>query len=152
MEGKGPALSGIGESSGKVSKAEQDLGIKAEISNLKPESQDSSFTIGGSLISSAFQQKSSDMIVKDPATRETKSPHDQVTWGRGYAYVSTPQISEEVEAGGDCVAKKKEEQWTLKFGGTYEKPVFIFASQYDAVAFPGSLHDSSKGIDPPANS
>ncbi|RMC20329.1 hypothetical protein DUI87_01178 [Hirundo rustica rustica] len=27
---------------------------------------------------------------KDPVTRETKSPHDQVTWGRGYAYVSTP--------------------------------------------------------------
>ncbi|RMB95375.1 hypothetical protein DUI87_28363 [Hirundo rustica rustica] len=40
--------------------------------------------------SSAFQQKSPDMIVKDPATRETKSPHDQVTWGRGYTYVSTP--------------------------------------------------------------
>ncbi|RMC21137.1 hypothetical protein DUI87_01995 [Hirundo rustica rustica] len=39
--------------------------------------------------SSAFQQKSLDMIVKDPVTRETKSPHDQVTWGRGYAYVST---------------------------------------------------------------
>ncbi|RMC06975.1 hypothetical protein DUI87_16427 [Hirundo rustica rustica] len=37
-----------------------------------------------------LQQKSPDMIVKDPATRETKSPHDQVTWGRGYAYVSTP--------------------------------------------------------------
>ncbi|RMB95363.1 hypothetical protein DUI87_28351 [Hirundo rustica rustica] len=42
------------------------------------------------LTSSAFQQKSPDMIVKDPATRETKSPHDQVTWGRGYTYVSTP--------------------------------------------------------------
>ncbi|RMC14069.1 hypothetical protein DUI87_09157 [Hirundo rustica rustica] len=42
------------------------------------------------LTSSAFQQKSPDMIVKDPATRETKSPHDQVTWGRGYACVSTP--------------------------------------------------------------
>ncbi|RMC16600.1 hypothetical protein DUI87_06537 [Hirundo rustica rustica] len=42
------------------------------------------------LTSSAFQQKSPDMIVKDPATRETKSPHDQVTWGCGYAYVSTP--------------------------------------------------------------
>ncbi|RMC09902.1 hypothetical protein DUI87_12689 [Hirundo rustica rustica] len=42
------------------------------------------------LTSSAFQQKSPDMIVKDPATRETKSPHDLVTWGRGYAYVSTP--------------------------------------------------------------
>ncbi|RMB97106.1 hypothetical protein DUI87_26389 [Hirundo rustica rustica] len=37
-----------------------------------------------------LQQKSLDMIVKDPATRETKSPHDQVTWGHGYAYVSTP--------------------------------------------------------------
>ncbi|RMC13236.1 hypothetical protein DUI87_10770 [Hirundo rustica rustica] len=36
-----------------------------------------------------LQQKSLDMIVKDPAARETKSPHDQVTWGRGYAYVST---------------------------------------------------------------
>ncbi|RMC05657.1 hypothetical protein DUI87_17742 [Hirundo rustica rustica] len=35
--------------------------------------------------SSAFQQKSPDMIVKDPVTRETKSPHDQVTWGRGSA-------------------------------------------------------------------
>ncbi|RMC07373.1 hypothetical protein DUI87_16838 [Hirundo rustica rustica] len=42
------------------------------------------------LTSSAFQRKSPDMIVKDPATRETKSPHDQVTWGRGYACVSTP--------------------------------------------------------------
>ncbi|RMC07060.1 hypothetical protein DUI87_16514 [Hirundo rustica rustica] len=40
--------------------------------------------------SSAFQQKLPDMIVKDPATREAKSPHDQVTWGCGYAYVSTP--------------------------------------------------------------
>ncbi|RMC06840.1 hypothetical protein DUI87_16289 [Hirundo rustica rustica] len=40
------------------------------------------------LTSSAFQQK--DVIVKDPVTRETKSPHDQVTWGCGYAYVSTP--------------------------------------------------------------
>ncbi|RMC22128.1 hypothetical protein DUI87_03001 [Hirundo rustica rustica] len=40
--------------------------------------------------SSAFQQKSPDVIVKDPATRETKSPHDHVTWGCGYAYVSTP--------------------------------------------------------------
>ncbi|RMC16319.1 hypothetical protein DUI87_08535 [Hirundo rustica rustica] len=39
---------------------------------------------------SAFQQKSPDLIVKDPATRETKSPHDLVTWGRGYTYVSTP--------------------------------------------------------------
>ncbi|RMC21130.1 hypothetical protein DUI87_01988 [Hirundo rustica rustica] len=37
-----------------------------------------------------LQQKSLDMIVKDPATRETKTPRDQVTWGRGYAYVSTP--------------------------------------------------------------
>ncbi|RMC22323.1 hypothetical protein DUI87_00635 [Hirundo rustica rustica] len=27
---------------------------------------------------------------KGSTTRETKSPHDQVTWGRGYAYVSTP--------------------------------------------------------------
>ncbi|RMB90804.1 hypothetical protein DUI87_32797 [Hirundo rustica rustica] len=34
--------------------------------------------------SSAFQQKSSDMIVKDPVTREPKSPHDLVTWGHGY--------------------------------------------------------------------
>ncbi|RMC13422.1 hypothetical protein DUI87_10960 [Hirundo rustica rustica] len=42
------------------------------------------------LTSSAFQQKSPDMIVKDPPTRETKSPHDQVTWSCGYAYVSTP--------------------------------------------------------------
>ncbi|RMC02729.1 hypothetical protein DUI87_19918 [Hirundo rustica rustica] len=42
------------------------------------------------LTSSAFQQKSPDMIVKDPATRETKSSHDQVTWGHGYACVSTP--------------------------------------------------------------
>ncbi|RMC12976.1 hypothetical protein DUI87_10505 [Hirundo rustica rustica] len=41
------------------------------------------------LTSSAFQQKSPDMIVKDPATRETKSLLDQVTWGCGYAYVST---------------------------------------------------------------
>ncbi|RMC14236.1 hypothetical protein DUI87_09327 [Hirundo rustica rustica] len=45
------------------------------------------------LTSSAFQQKSPDMIVKDPVTRETKSPYDQVTWGCGYAYVSTPPIS-----------------------------------------------------------
>ncbi|RMC12752.1 hypothetical protein DUI87_10277 [Hirundo rustica rustica] len=42
------------------------------------------------LTSSAFQQKSPDVIVKGPVTRETKSPHDQVTWGRGYACVSTP--------------------------------------------------------------
>ncbi|RMC14992.1 hypothetical protein DUI87_07171 [Hirundo rustica rustica] len=42
------------------------------------------------LTSSAFQQKSPDMIVKDPAMRETKSPHDQVTWGCGYTCVSTP--------------------------------------------------------------
>ncbi|RMC06773.1 hypothetical protein DUI87_16219 [Hirundo rustica rustica] len=42
------------------------------------------------LTSSAFQQKSPDMIIKDPVTREIKSPHDQVTWGRRYAYVSTP--------------------------------------------------------------
>ncbi|RMB92654.1 hypothetical protein DUI87_30963 [Hirundo rustica rustica] len=42
------------------------------------------------LTCSAFQQKSPDMTVKDPATRGTKSPHDQVTWGRGYTYVSTP--------------------------------------------------------------
>ncbi|XP_058279319.1 uncharacterized protein LOC131378695 [Hirundo rustica] len=42
------------------------------------------------LTNSAFQQKSPDMIVKDPVTRETKNPHDQVTWGCGYAYVSTP--------------------------------------------------------------
>ncbi|RMC18208.1 hypothetical protein DUI87_05089 [Hirundo rustica rustica] len=41
------------------------------------------------LTSSAFQQKSPDVMVKDPATRETKSPHDQVTWGHGYAYGST---------------------------------------------------------------
>ncbi|RMC14062.1 hypothetical protein DUI87_09149 [Hirundo rustica rustica] len=27
---------------------------------------------------------------KGSATRETKSPHDLVTWGRGYTYVSTP--------------------------------------------------------------
>ncbi|RMC05637.1 hypothetical protein DUI87_17722 [Hirundo rustica rustica] len=37
-----------------------------------------------------LEQKSPDMIVKDPVTRETKSPHDQVSWGCGYAYVSTP--------------------------------------------------------------
>ncbi|RMC06879.1 hypothetical protein DUI87_16329 [Hirundo rustica rustica] len=42
------------------------------------------------LTHSAFQQKSPDMIVKDSATRETKSPHDQVTLGHGYAYVSPP--------------------------------------------------------------
>ncbi|RMC07062.1 hypothetical protein DUI87_16516 [Hirundo rustica rustica] len=42
------------------------------------------------LTSSAFQQKSPDMIVKDPATREAKSPHDLVTCGRRCAYVSTP--------------------------------------------------------------
>ncbi|RMC22076.1 hypothetical protein DUI87_02948 [Hirundo rustica rustica] len=35
------------------------------------------------LTSSAFQQESPDMIVKDLVTRETKSPHDQVTWGHG---------------------------------------------------------------------
>ncbi|RMC17384.1 hypothetical protein DUI87_05965 [Hirundo rustica rustica] len=50
------------------------------------------------LTSSAFQQKSPDMIVKDPVTRETKSPHDQVTWGRGYTYVSTPPDLEWVPA------------------------------------------------------
>ncbi|RMB97119.1 hypothetical protein DUI87_26403 [Hirundo rustica rustica] len=37
-----------------------------------------------------LQKKSPDVIGKDPATRETKSPHDQVTGSRGYAYVSTP--------------------------------------------------------------
>ncbi|RMC07074.1 hypothetical protein DUI87_16530 [Hirundo rustica rustica] len=37
-----------------------------------------------------LQQKSPGVIVKDPATRDTKSPHDLVTWGRGYTYVSTP--------------------------------------------------------------
>ncbi|RMC18018.1 hypothetical protein DUI87_04894 [Hirundo rustica rustica] len=46
--------------------------------------------IQGYEVSSAFQQKSPDVIVKDPATRETKSPHDLVTWGCGYTYVSTP--------------------------------------------------------------
>ncbi|RMC21802.1 hypothetical protein DUI87_02671 [Hirundo rustica rustica] len=30
------------------------------------------------------------VTVKAPATRETKSPHDLITWGRGYACVSTP--------------------------------------------------------------
>ncbi|RMC17435.1 hypothetical protein DUI87_06017 [Hirundo rustica rustica] len=50
------------------------------------------------LTSSAFQQKSPDMIVKDPVTRETKSPHDQVTWGRGYACVFTPPDLEWVPA------------------------------------------------------
>ncbi|RMC21721.1 hypothetical protein DUI87_02590 [Hirundo rustica rustica] len=34
--------------------------------------------------------QSPDVIVKDPATRESRSPHDLVTWGRGYDYVSTP--------------------------------------------------------------
>ncbi|RMB92857.1 hypothetical protein DUI87_30751 [Hirundo rustica rustica] len=29
-------------------------------------------------------------MVKDPATRETEGPHDLITWGRGYACVSTP--------------------------------------------------------------
>ncbi|RMC10164.1 hypothetical protein DUI87_12963 [Hirundo rustica rustica] len=42
-----------------------------------------------STLDDMLQQKSLDMIVKDPVTRETKSPHDQITWGRGYAYVST---------------------------------------------------------------
>ncbi|RMB92623.1 hypothetical protein DUI87_30932 [Hirundo rustica rustica] len=37
-----------------------------------------------------LQQKSPDVIVKDPVTRGTKSLRDQVTWGRGYAYVSAP--------------------------------------------------------------
>ncbi|RMC09695.1 hypothetical protein DUI87_13481 [Hirundo rustica rustica] len=36
-----------------------------------------------------LQQKSPDVMIKDPATQETKSPQDLVTWGRGYAYVST---------------------------------------------------------------
>ncbi|RMB93260.1 hypothetical protein DUI87_30382 [Hirundo rustica rustica] len=30
------------------------------------------------------------VMVKDPATRETEGPHDLITWGRGYACVSTP--------------------------------------------------------------
>ncbi|RMC15423.1 hypothetical protein DUI87_07614 [Hirundo rustica rustica] len=42
------------------------------------------------LTSSAFQQKSPDVIVKDPMTSKTKSSHDLVTWGHGYVYVSTP--------------------------------------------------------------
>ncbi|RMC19507.1 hypothetical protein DUI87_04119 [Hirundo rustica rustica] len=29
------------------------------------------------------------VMVKDPATRETEGPHDLITWGRGYACVST---------------------------------------------------------------
>ncbi|RMC19675.1 hypothetical protein DUI87_03238 [Hirundo rustica rustica] len=36
------------------------------------------------------EAKSPDVMAKDPASRETKSPHDLVTWGRGYACVSTP--------------------------------------------------------------
>ncbi|RMC19272.1 hypothetical protein DUI87_03879 [Hirundo rustica rustica] len=30
------------------------------------------------------------VMVKDPATRETEGPHDLITWGCGYACVSTP--------------------------------------------------------------
>ncbi|RMB93241.1 hypothetical protein DUI87_30363 [Hirundo rustica rustica] len=30
------------------------------------------------------------VMVKDPATRETEDPHDLITWGLGYACVSTP--------------------------------------------------------------
>ncbi|RMC22380.1 hypothetical protein DUI87_00694 [Hirundo rustica rustica] len=30
------------------------------------------------------------VMVKDPAARETEGPHDLITWGRGYACVSTP--------------------------------------------------------------
>ncbi|RMC21225.1 hypothetical protein DUI87_02083 [Hirundo rustica rustica] len=30
------------------------------------------------------------VMVKDPATRETEGPHDLITWGHGYAFVSTP--------------------------------------------------------------
>ncbi|RMC19813.1 hypothetical protein DUI87_03378 [Hirundo rustica rustica] len=30
------------------------------------------------------------VIVKDPATRETEGPHDLITWGCGYACMSTP--------------------------------------------------------------
>ncbi|RMC02386.1 hypothetical protein DUI87_21556 [Hirundo rustica rustica] len=30
------------------------------------------------------------VMIKDPATRETEGPHDLITWGRGYACVSTP--------------------------------------------------------------
>ncbi|RMC22474.1 hypothetical protein DUI87_00788 [Hirundo rustica rustica] len=41
------------------------------------------------LTSSAFQQKSREVMIKDPATQETKSPHDLITWGCGYTYVST---------------------------------------------------------------
>ncbi|RMC01169.1 hypothetical protein DUI87_22260 [Hirundo rustica rustica] len=37
-----------------------------------------------------LQQMSPEVMIKDPATRKTKSPHDQVAWGHGYAYVSIP--------------------------------------------------------------
>ncbi|RMC09678.1 hypothetical protein DUI87_13464 [Hirundo rustica rustica] len=30
------------------------------------------------------------VMVKDPATRETEGPHDLITWGHGYACMSTP--------------------------------------------------------------
>ncbi|RMC13241.1 hypothetical protein DUI87_10775 [Hirundo rustica rustica] len=30
------------------------------------------------------------VMVKEPATKETEGPHDLITWGRGYACVSTP--------------------------------------------------------------
>ncbi|RMC19525.1 hypothetical protein DUI87_00800 [Hirundo rustica rustica] len=62
------------------------------------------------LTSSAFQQKSPDMIVKDPVTRETKRPHDLITWGRG---------SPELPHAGDCdvintVNEADQTLWTLK--------------------------------------
>ncbi|RMC00173.1 hypothetical protein DUI87_22775 [Hirundo rustica rustica] len=39
------------------------------------------------------------VMVKDPATRETEGPHDLITWGRGYACVSTPSGPKWVPAG-----------------------------------------------------
>ncbi|RMC17316.1 hypothetical protein DUI87_05897 [Hirundo rustica rustica] len=56
-----------------------------------------------------FSKKSPDMIVKDPATRETESPHDQVTWGRGYAYVSTAPDLNYIEIGIKKPEGKKKE-------------------------------------------
>ncbi|RMC07056.1 hypothetical protein DUI87_16510 [Hirundo rustica rustica] len=80
------AISGLwGQWGWEVSKVQREFFKKIENVNVKLNNP--------ALTSSAFQQKSPDVIVKDPATwkiRETKSPHDQVTWGHGYAYVSTP--------------------------------------------------------------
>ncbi|RMC11994.1 hypothetical protein DUI87_11127 [Hirundo rustica rustica] len=83
------------ENLSKKLKGERQLAQRADINGASPRRGEKNLENANvkltnpALTSSTFQQKSPDVIIKDPATRETKSPHDQVTWGRGYTYVST---------------------------------------------------------------